>query len=377
MYPVSSVTSSATAFVGAPDSEDDVANKGGTVQGGDLQQVEVTAPAASTAAVGKGVSAGGKGKVPAKKLGTSIAVSSSATTTVKGAGSSRGRGRGRGRISAQKLAAVADLDVLSSLGVALSPESAQVVEGIFLKADALARRIYRSVVAKQLPSDVSDKLTVTGRGIWHFTYRLMCEDSFVYKCLREYHYKHRPGFIRALPSIQVLSNSPDRNVVPLAGGGLLDFLSRLDGAIHNRIKSVFDSCWSEVSVSLEGESLSAVSCKDFIDVLNIAGIPPLAMSPMLIATAENARRKGRERSKGTVECAASGVGTTDLTHSPPSGSQSLPSRTHTELLSSVHSQSESRAEPSFPSGEASGTTSELTLLSYVGVSSDLIAAKVP
>ncbi|WP_141663841.1 hypothetical protein, partial [Candidatus Ichthyocystis sparus] len=340
MYPVSSVTSSAAAFVGAPDSEDDGANKGGTVQGGDLQQVEVTAPAASTAAVGKGVSAGGKGKVPAKKLGTSIAVSSSATTTVKGAGSSRGRGSG----SAQKSAAV-DLDVFSLLGVMLSPESTEIIEDLFFKMDLFARRTYKNMVCKQLPLGVSDKLTLTGRGIWHFTYRLMCEGSFVSRCIGEYHYKHRPNFIRALPGIQVLSNSPDLNVVPLVGGGLLDFLLRLDGAIHNRIKSVFDSCWSEVSVSLEGESLSAVSCKDFIDVLNIAGIPPLAMSPMLIATAENARRKGLARSKVTVECAASGVSAADLAHSSPSGSQSLPSQHHTELLSSLHSQSESRAEP--------------------------------
>ncbi|WP_176696428.1 hypothetical protein, partial [Candidatus Ichthyocystis sparus] len=140
--------------------------------------------------------------------------------------------------------------------------------------------------------------------------------------------------------------------------------------------SVFGSCWSEVSVTLEGESLSAVSCKDFINVLDIADIPPLAMSPMLMTMAENARRKGLARSKVTVECAASGVSAADLAHSSPSGSQSLPSQHHTELLSSLHSQSESRAEPSFPPGEASGATSELTLLSYVGVSSDLIAAKV-
>ncbi|WP_242641810.1 hypothetical protein, partial [Candidatus Ichthyocystis sparus] len=90
MYPVSSVTSSAAAFVGAPDSGDDAGTSGVILQGGDLQQVEV---ATLPAAVGKGVSTGGKGK-------------------------------------AQKSAA--DSDVLGSLGVVLSSDSAQVVEGIFL-----------------------------------------------------------------------------------------------------------------------------------------------------------------------------------------------------------------------------------------------------
>uniref|UniRef100_UPI001111AB2C hypothetical protein n=1 Tax=Candidatus Ichthyocystis hellenicum TaxID=1561003 RepID=UPI001111AB2C len=338
MCPLSSVTSNVADFVGAPDSEDDGANKGGTVQGGDLQQVEATAPAASTAAVGKGASTGGKGKAPAKKFGT--------------------------------------LDALSLLGVVLSPESTQIVEGVFIKADVLARRTYRSTVAKQLPSRVSEKLTLTGRGIWYFTYRAMCEDSFMSKCISEYHYKHRPDFIRDLPRIQVLSDSSGGNLVSLTGGGLLDFLSRLDGAVYDRVKSVFGSCWSEVSVALEGESLSVVSCKDFINVLDVANIPPLAMSPMLIAVARNARRKGLARSKDTVECAALGVSATGLAHSSPSGSQSLSSQSHTELSSAMHSQSESRAEPSFPSGEVSGTTSELTLLSSVEVSSDLIAAKV-
>ncbi|WP_092415162.1 hypothetical protein [Candidatus Ichthyocystis sparus] len=255
MYPVSSVTSSVAASVGAPDSGDDGGTNGVIVRGGDLRQVEVTTLPAT---VGKGVSTSGK---------------------------------------AQKLAAY--LDIFSSLGVVLSSDSAQVVEGIFLKADAFARLAYKRMVAKQLPASVSEKLTITGRAVWYFTYRAMCENNFVSRCIGEYYYKHRPDFIRSLPSIQVLSSSPDRSLIPLTGDRLSDFLSRLDCAIHSRVKSVFNSCWSEVSVNLEEESLNAISCKDFTDVLDIAGIPPLALSAMIAAGA------GFEINGGTGKCTAS------------------------------------------------------------------------
>ncbi|WP_176696914.1 hypothetical protein, partial [Candidatus Ichthyocystis sparus] len=146
--------------------------------------------------------------------------------------------------------------VFNSQGVMLSPKGVQVIKGLFFKVDAFARRTYKSMVAKQLPSDLSSKLTVTGRAIWYLTYKVMCEDSFLFKCLGKYHYKHRPNFIRALPSIQVLSDSADHNTEPLAGDRLLDFLSVLDGAISSRVKSIFNSCWSEVSVSLEEGDLN-------------------------------------------------------------------------------------------------------------------------
>ncbi|WP_092415166.1 hypothetical protein [Candidatus Ichthyocystis sparus] len=257
MYPVSSVTSGGAAFVSSPDSGDGVGTNGGIVQGGDLRQVEVTT---LSAAVGKEVSTKGKGK-------------------------------------AQKSAT--DLDVLGSLGVVLSSDSARVVEGIFLKADVFARLAYNRMVARQLPSSVGEKLTMTGRAVWYFTYKVMCENNFVSRCIGEYHHKHRPVFIRALPRIQVFSSSSDRSLVPLTGDRLSDFLSRLDCAIHSRVKSVFNSCWSEVSVNLEEESLNAVSCKDFTDVLDVAGIPPFALSAMIAASA------GCEINKGTGECTAS------------------------------------------------------------------------
>ncbi|WP_176696815.1 hypothetical protein, partial [Candidatus Ichthyocystis sparus] len=91
----------------------------------------------------------------------------------------------------------------------------------------------------------------------------------------------------------VLSNSSGSDVVPLTGNMLLDFLSRLDCAINDEVKSVFDSCWSEVCVTLEEESLTTVSCKDFVDVLKIADIPPLASSAMLEAM-RLARRSGSQ-----------------------------------------------------------------------------------
>ncbi|WP_092460562.1 hypothetical protein [Candidatus Ichthyocystis sparus] len=327
MYPTSSIISSVAASSGVTESGNDGGNEVGTTQGGDLQQVGVFPLSATltdaVTTVGESVSTRIRGKASARKRSASAAVSSSAVTV----GS----------------------DVLSSLGIVLSHESAQVVEDLLSKVDTLARRNYKNIVDKQLPSGVSDKLTVTGRAIWYFTYKLMCEDGFVSRCIGEYHCKHRPDFIRALPRIKVLSSSPDRNVLPLAGNSLSDFLSKLDGVIYSRVRSVFKSNWDEVSVTLGEESLTAVSCKDFIDVLETAGIPQLALSAMLIATARTRNSGGKD------ECTTLGVAT-DLTRSSPSSTQLLPSQSH-------HTEYESRLGSSLPLGEYSGAPSELSLLS--------------
>ncbi|WP_141663824.1 hypothetical protein, partial [Candidatus Ichthyocystis sparus] len=298
MYPVSSVTSSAAAFVGAPDSEDGGGTKEGIVQGDDLQRIEVTT---LPAALGKVVSSRGKGKAqdlrpvvskgrkrlvsgnkcvadkgstpllllegggdqsssefvkllfyrdqpgsvsatstaskvtPPGDAGSSLPVNKTTSTTVnittaKGVlrTSSKGKAPALKRgTSVSSSAFTIDSDVLNSMGVMLSPDAVRVIECLFFKMDAFARRTYKSMVAKQLPSDVSGKLTITGRAIWYLTYKVMCEDSFLFKCLGKYHYKHRPNFIRALPSIQVLSDSTDHSTEPLAGDRLLDFLSVL------------------------------------------------------------------------------------------------------------------------------------------------------
>ncbi|WP_092460657.1 hypothetical protein [Candidatus Ichthyocystis sparus] len=322
MYPVSSVTSDATASSGATESVDGSNSEGGTIQGSDLQQVEFSSfPTSNTAviATSERVSTKTVDEVYAEDFGASIVVSSPVITV--------------------------DSDVLGSLGVVLSPDSVRVIEGIFLKVDAFAELTYVSMVGTQLLSSVSNELTVTGRAIWYFTYRMMCEDSFVSSCLDEYHSRHRPGFIHALPSIQVLSNSPDRGVVPLSGDSLSDFLSRLDCAVRNRVKSIFDSCWGKVSVALEKETLDALSCKDFIKVLEVAGIPPLASSAMseaMVYARSRVRIKSKNRaiSEGTGKCTASRTSVTDIAHS--SGSQLLPSQSHTELSAHMHSQSELR-----------------------------------
>ncbi|WP_176696389.1 hypothetical protein, partial [Candidatus Ichthyocystis sparus] len=207
----------------------------------------LTATTSTAAAVGEGVSAKSRGKASAKKRGTSTTVSSSLTTL--------------------------DPGILSSLGVTLSPEGVQVIASLFFKIGEFARGVYRSMLDKQLPSSVSDKLSVTGRAIWYYTYSTMCKDFFMSRCISEYHASHRPGFVRALPSIQVVSDSSGHSAFSLAGENLLSFLSNLDGAIHSELESIFNSCFSDVSVSLEEESLSDVSCEDFVDVLNVAGVP--------------------------------------------------------------------------------------------------------
>ncbi|WP_141663881.1 hypothetical protein, partial [Candidatus Ichthyocystis sparus] len=253
MYPVSSVASSA-ASSGAPDNEDDRSNNEGALQqGANLQQAEVFPSPSITSTTATTMVKDG-GEYFSQKHGTSVAVSSSATTIGKEVGS----GGIGGSFSAQKSATVADSDVSGLLGVALSPESVLIIKDLFSKMDVFSRRTYKSMIGKQLPSNVSDRLTVTERAIWYFTYRLMCEDGFVSRCFGEYHHEYRPGFIRALPDIRVLSDFPEGNVVPLPRDRLSDFLSRLDCAVHNKVKSVFDSHWSEVSVTLEEGSLNSV-----------------------------------------------------------------------------------------------------------------------
>ncbi|WP_176696848.1 hypothetical protein, partial [Candidatus Ichthyocystis sparus] len=156
--------------------------------------------------------------------------------------------RGGGRFSAQKSAVALDC---ASLCAMVLPECALMIKGLFSKVGALASSIYEDMVSKQLPQEISDKLSVTERAIWHRTYMEMCEVGFVSRCLGEYHTEHRPNFVRSISKIQVLSD---------AKGDLLDFLLGLDCAIRREIESVFSSCWSKVSVSLEDESLSAISC---------------------------------------------------------------------------------------------------------------------
>ncbi|WP_175330726.1 hypothetical protein, partial [Candidatus Ichthyocystis hellenicum] len=220
----------------------------------------------------------------------------------------------------------------------------------------------------------------------YLTYKVMCEDSFVFKCLGKYHCKHRPSFIRSLPRIQVLSDSTDHSTDLLAGDRLLDFLSVLDGAISSRVKSIFNSCWSEVSVSLEEEGVNAVSCKDLIDVIDTAGVPPLASSAMIATKARREISKGtdkcttseinvippfvleamiaasaeREGNKGIDNCATSETSVTGLTHPLPSSSQSLSLQSNPELSPRTHSQPESQLSSSLPlMEEAPGTSSEV------------------
>ncbi len=273
----------------------------------DLHQQVEAPPAAtiSTAAatvVGKEVNTKGKGKSSAKNRDTAAAFSATAISTTS---AFLGKGvsvKSRGKASAKKCgtSAVAsssvttlDPDVLSSLGVMLSPESVQMIANLFFEIGEFARRVYETMVKKQFPSRIIDRLSMTGRVICYSTYGPMCKDFFISRCLGEYHASHRPGFIRALPGIQVLSDSSDHSALSLTGDDLLNFLSNLDGAIRSRLESIFDSRLSEISFSLEVESLSAVSCGDFVDVLNVAGVPKVVRSLVLLGF--RVKREGKKR----------------------------------------------------------------------------------
>ncbi|WP_141663658.1 hypothetical protein, partial [Candidatus Ichthyocystis sparus] len=267
MYPIS-VTSAAAFSDAAEGGGDGDSREGAAVQasisGDDVQKSEGHFAIASSdvtsniaVAVDEGVSTNGRGGSSFQRRCTTEAGVSSSDFT-------------------------ADGGVFDLLGIMAPLEGAQIIDSLFLKVDVFARRIYEDTVANQLPPDISGKLTATGRAIWHGTYRVMCEASFVSMCLREYHSKHRPGFIRAIPRIRLLSSSSGSDAVSLAGDGLLNFLSRLDCAVRTKVESIFNYAWSQVVDStlsaLEGGSLNSVVCKDFADVLDIAGVPAAALS---------------------------------------------------------------------------------------------------
>ncbi|WP_242641575.1 hypothetical protein, partial [Candidatus Ichthyocystis sparus] len=171
----------------------------------------------------------------------------------------------------------------------------------------------------------------TGRIIWCSTYKVLCRDNFVHRCFSKYYGDHIPDFIPSLPNIKVLSDSPGGGVETLTGDSLLSFLSRLDSAIRGRAECIFSSIWREVfggiSVALEGESLDAVSCEDFIAVLDIAGIPLIALSSTSNLKARCSRTK--TNSEDVDKCQASGDGsssapTTEGTERRYASSSSVP-----------------------------------------------------
>ncbi|WP_242641531.1 hypothetical protein, partial [Candidatus Ichthyocystis sparus] len=66
------------------------------------------------------------------------------------------------------------------------------------------------------------------------------------------------------------------------GGSLLVFLSKIDCAVTVRVKYIFKSRWDKVArdvfAELEDGSLSGVRCEDVINVLDVAGVPVVALS---------------------------------------------------------------------------------------------------
>uniref|UniRef100_UPI0011120627 hypothetical protein n=1 Tax=Candidatus Ichthyocystis hellenicum TaxID=1561003 RepID=UPI0011120627 len=284
MYPVP-VTGSAATF--SDPSESDGDGKGCVVQSDvssvGLQQVEASTVTTSTTTVVGGLSTCDDiGKASTSRSGDVVSAP----------------------------AIITNQDVCDLLEVKLHPYSAKIIGGLLSKADRLAGIPYKNRLSEQLPPSVSDKLTNTERIIWLNTYKVLCRANFVHRCFFKYYGKHMPGFIRSLPNIKVLSDSPGGGVEMLTGDRLLSFLSRLDSTIRGRAGRIFGSIWGEVFGgiygSLEGESLDAVSCEDFIAVLDTAGIPLIASSSILCLKARYSRTK--TNSKDVGKCKAPGDG---------------------------------------------------------------------
>ncbi|WP_141663427.1 hypothetical protein, partial [Candidatus Ichthyocystis sparus] len=89
-------------------------------------------------------------------------------------------------------AIIADQDVSDLLGVKLHPDSAQIISDLISRAVESAGVPYKSKLSEQLPSNLSDELTTTGRIIWCSTYKVLCRDNFVHRCFSKYYGDHIP-----------------------------------------------------------------------------------------------------------------------------------------------------------------------------------------
>ncbi|WP_176695616.1 hypothetical protein, partial [Candidatus Ichthyocystis sparus] len=168
------------------------------------------------------------------------------------------------------------------LGIKLNPDSAKLINNIFNKSRKFVKRSFSQSIFSYILTILNSELPVIGKAIWFKTYKELHLSKFMSRFICMYHYKHHPNLIRALDSIRVLSSSSDSRLVPLSGVELLDFLSRLDCAIRKEVESIFDLKWNEVAdkvfSELEDGLLGDVSCGDFINVLDVVGVPVVAFS---------------------------------------------------------------------------------------------------
>ncbi|WP_176695615.1 hypothetical protein, partial [Candidatus Ichthyocystis sparus] len=168
------------------------------------------------------------------------------------------------------------------LGVKLHPCSARLVYDLFSTTRAFAKKSCSRVLSRFLSDVRSEISTVRQAVIWCRTYKKLHLLGSMAKFLCTYHSKYRPDFIRSLANTRVLSSSSDCSLVPLSGRGLLSFLSKLDCAIGEEVKAVFNLEWDELSVSafagLEDGSLSDIGCADLINILYTVTAPVVVFS---------------------------------------------------------------------------------------------------
>ncbi|WP_176696853.1 hypothetical protein, partial [Candidatus Ichthyocystis sparus] len=193
------------------------------------------------------------------------------------------------------------------LGVKLHPDSAELICSVFREVRSSARRSFSRAMLNYISTIMISELSALEKAIWAKTYRKLYLSRFMSRVICVYHSRCYTNFIRALDSIRVLSSSSDRSLVTLSGVGLLGFLSRLDCAVRGEVEIVFNSEWGEVTgkvfSELEDESMSTVSCEDFIRVLDIVGVPVVALS---VSQRYDTMRKRRKRAISKMEKLRSG-----------------------------------------------------------------------
>ncbi|WP_176695602.1 hypothetical protein, partial [Candidatus Ichthyocystis sparus] len=253
------------------------------------------------------------------------------------------------------------------LGFKLHPDSDELISRLFHDVCESARMSYSCSMDNYLLTAMNSGLSRVGLAIWCRMYRELHLSSFIARCLCIYHYKYRPDFIRALPYIRVLSSSSDCKPVPLSGGSLLGFLSKIDCAVTVRVKYIFKSRWDKVArdvfAELEDGSLSGIRCEDVINVLDVAGVPVVALS-------DSKRRKVKEKlSKEALSDLKIRISTTDEGKISESGNKTADKGTTSggvtadpmSSSSSLQLQSELPSQPE-PDSLPEGTVSSLPIV---------------
>ncbi|WP_176696773.1 hypothetical protein [Candidatus Ichthyocystis sparus] len=176
-------------------------------------------------------------------------------------------------------------DCVDLFGFEVLPEVREIFDVLICEISALARLTYSSVVRDQV-LDAMSRLPDSEQCAWLTANMMLYKTGFMAKCFTNYHSGLCPDFIRSLFSVRVGGDS-GCSLLSLTGNSLRNFWLSLNDAITESVEAVFLAEWGKftgrffVPLEPEEESSSTALCgRDFINALDRAGLPALAISGM-------------------------------------------------------------------------------------------------